>query len=432
MQPAADVARGTIGDLGLDPAQIAAVTTPSTLVAIIAGAGSGKTRVLTQRIAHRIGIGTADAAHTLALTFTREAAGELRRRLRRSGVRDHVEAGTFHSIALALLRQRWADRDQRPPTVVADHQRFLAEVAGGVPLNTLTTEREWSAARGIGAGGYVAAARAAGRHTPVPDRVAAALGAYEELKRRRGVVDFDDLLTIAAAELAADQAWADGVRWRFRHLLVDEAQDLNPLQHRLLALLDAGRGDLYLVGDPAQAIYSFNGSDPGLLVDIAERMPGIEIITLPSNHRSTPQIVAAGAAVLRAGGQPRPATASRPDGQVVRIVAADDETDEAAIVAELLRSLDPDDVRRSDVAVLARTNRQVASLAAALTAAGIPVAHRQLAPGSPLAAAVAAATRLPSASRLRGVGPRHARRSTGGRRGAGRAPGGRGRAGVPP
>ena len=104
------------GDDGLtSPDQLAAVTTPSTLVAVIAGAGSGKTRVLTRRIAHRIAIGTADARHTLALTFTREAAGELRRRLRRAGVRDHVEAGTFHSVALGLLRQRWLDLDRRPP-----------------------------------------------------------------------------------------------------------------------------------------------------------------------------------------------------------------------------------------------------------------------------------------------------------------------------
>src|SRR4051794_883848 len=155
--PAADSALG-----GLSPDQLAAVTTPSTLVAVIAGAGSGKTRVLTRRIAYRIATGTADARHTMALTFTREAAGELRRRLRRSGVRDHVEAGTFHAIALALLRQRWADLDRRAPTVVGDRQRLLTEVAAGIPLATLATEADWSAARGVSATAYPAAARAAG------------------------------------------------------------------------------------------------------------------------------------------------------------------------------------------------------------------------------------------------------------------------------
>ena len=119
---------------GLDPAQIEAVTTPSTLVAVIAGAGSGKTRVLTSRIAFRIAAGTADAAHTLALTFTREAAGELRRRLRRSGVHDHVEAGTFHAVALALVRQRRRDLDRPPLTVADDRDRLLAVVADGIPV----------------------------------------------------------------------------------------------------------------------------------------------------------------------------------------------------------------------------------------------------------------------------------------------------------
>ena len=388
---------------GLDPAQVTAVTTPSTVVAVIAGAGSGKTRVLTTRIAHRIAIDTATARHTLALTFTREAAGELRRRLRRSGVRDHVEAGTFHAVALDLLRQRWADLDRRPPTVVGDRERLLAEVAGGVPVAALATEADWAAARGVTAGEYVAAARAAGRRGAIPpDRVATALAAYETLKRRRGVVDLDDLLTIAARELVQDPAWADAVRFRYRHVVVDEAQDLNPVQHRLLDLLVGGRDDLYLVGDPAQAIYGFNGSDPGLLRDIATRLPGVEVIHLPTNHRSTPQVVAAGSAVLQAGGQPAVAVAVRGDGEATRILAADDEDHEAALVATLLRAADPVAVRAGTVAVLARTNAQLTRLSSALIGAGVPVMRRQLVPGSPLAGVVRAVTALPSASRLRG------------------------------
>ncbi|MET0323930.1 MAG: ATP-dependent helicase [Ilumatobacteraceae bacterium] len=407
MPPAAelipgDVPRPTSALSGLDPAQAAAVTTPSTLVAVIAGAGSGKTRVLTTRIAHRVAIGTADARHTLALTFTREAAGELRRRLRRSGVRDHVEAGTFHAVALALLRQRWADLDRRPPTVVGDRERLLAEVAGGVALPTLATEADWAAARGLRADEYVAAARAVGRRGPVPpDRIAAVLAAYETLKRRRGVVDLDDLLALASRELAANPQWADAVRFRYRHVLVDEAQDLNPLQHRLLEQIVGGRDDLYLVGDPAQAIYGFNGSDPGLLLDVAIRMPGVEIIHLPTNHRCTPQIVGAATAVLRAGGQDSDAESNRGDGPAVRIVAADDEDHEAALVATLVRSLDPWAVRSGAVAVLARTNAQVHRLTSSLTNVGIPIMRRKLSPGSPLATVVKSVTALPSATRLR-------------------------------
>jgi len=387
----------------LDPDQAAAVSTPSTLVAVIAGAGSGKTRVLTRRIAYRVAIRTADARHTLALTFTREAAGELRRRLRRAGLREHVEAGTFHSVALALLRQRWLDLDQRAPTVVGDRDRLLAEVAAGVPIATLVAEAQWAGARGVAADTYPAAARDAGRRAGVaPERVAECLSAYATLKRRRGVVDLDDLLATTIGELERDPRWAEAVRWRFRHVLVDEAQDLNPVQHRLLDLVVGGRDDLYLVGDPAQAIYGFNGSDPTLLSEISDRLPGIEVIRLPTNHRSTPQIVAAGAQVLTASHHEAEARSSRPDGAVVSIVATDDEEHEAGQVARLVHGLDPDLVRLGQVAVLARTNAQLGRLGRACTEAGLPLRRAALEPGSPLANAVRAATTLPSATRLRG------------------------------
>ncbi len=128
--------------------------------------------------------------------------------------------------------------------------------------------------------------------------------AYETLKRRRGVIDFDDVLSHTIRELEHSTDFADALRWRFRHVLVDEAQDLNPLQHRLVDLLRAGRDDLFLVGDPSQAIYGFNGADPTLLVDVENRFPGIEIIRLPMNHRCTPQIVQAGLHVLAVSEQP--------------------------------------------------------------------------------------------------------------------------------
>jgi DNA helicase II / ATP-dependent DNA helicase PcrA len=387
----------------LDPDQAAAVSTPSTLVAVIAGAGSGKTRVLTRRIAYRAATGTADAGHTLALTFTREAAGELRRRLRRGGLRERIEAGTFHAVALGLLRQRWIELDQRPPTVVGDRERLLAEVAAGVPVATLAAEADWAGARGVTAADYPEAARAAGRWVAASaDRVAECLSAYAGLKRRRGVVDLDDLLAISIAELERDPRWAEVVRWRFRHVFVDEAQDLNPAQYRLLELVVGGRDDLYLVGDPAQAIYAFNGSDPALLAEIGDRLPGIEIIRLPTNHRSTPQIVAAGAHVLRESGQDVDERSSRPDGASVSVVATANEIDEATQVAQLLRGVDPDLVRLGHVAVLARTNAQLVRIRKACTDAGVRLRRPALEPGSPLANAVRAVTALPSATRLRG------------------------------
>jgi DNA helicase-2/ATP-dependent DNA helicase PcrA len=145
----------------LDADQRAAVATESTLVAVIAGAGSGKTRVLTRRAAHRIATGTADAAHTLALTFTREAAGELRRRLVHLGVTDQITAGTFHAIAHQLLRQRWSDDDQAPRSVVTDRARLIGSlpmVAGkrtGADLHALVEDVSYASARGLSPDQYI-------------------------------------------------------------------------------------------------------------------------------------------------------------------------------------------------------------------------------------------------------------------------------------
>jgi ATP-dependent DNA helicase UvrD/PcrA len=389
-----------LGDL--DAEQRAAVTTPSTLVAVVAAAGSGKTRVLTRRIAYRVATGTAEARHTLALTFTREAAGELRRRLRALGLRESIEAGTFHSVALGILRQRWADEDRPAPNVTNDRHRLVAGIAGQCPVDTILTERSWCAARGVEPADYVDAARQANRRLgSAPAIIAQALAAYEEVKRRRGIVDLDDLLLLLNRELTADPAFAEVARWRFRHLHVDEAQDLNPVQYQLLHTLVAGRTDLFLVGDPAQAIYAFNGSDPSLLIDVDRHLPGIEIVRLTTNRRCTPQIVAAGAHVLRAAGDHRETVASRDDGDAVEVHAAADERAEADLVSRIVAAQPLHLLRSGEVAVLARTHQQLSLLRGALDGSGVEVRSQAIAPGSPLAAAVGTATALRSASRLR-------------------------------
>ena len=395
---------GLIADLDAD--QRAAVTTESHLVAVIAGAGSGKTRVLTRRIAYRIAIGTAEPRHTLALTFTREAAGEMRRRLLRLGLREHVEAGTFHSVMLGVLKQRWADTEQRPLTVVSDRRRLLGDSIDANDRRSLSAylaEIDWASARGIDAGMYPSAARRAQRHpAPGVDKCAEAYTSFQTLKRRRGVIDFDDVLAHTIRDLRRDAEFADTVRWRFRHLLVDEAQDLNPLQHTLVDLLRAGRDDLFLVGDPSQAVYGFNGADPALLVDVETRFPGVEIVRLPVNHRSTPQVVAAGVHVLTTSGQPSPLVSNRADGPTVEQIVADDELDEAKRTAQFILRCDPNLVRTGEVAVLARTNAQLTGFADALRGVGIAVRRSATTTGSPLQAAVRHAAALGSASRLRG------------------------------
>ena len=387
----------------LDADQRRAVTTESTLVAVIAGAGSGKTRVLTRRVAHRIATETATARHTLVLTFTREAAGELRRRLPALGLHERVEAGTFHSVLLGMLRQRLIDRGRPVPTVVQDRRRLVAESAGRRGLDDLVAEIDWAAARGIAPERYPEAARAAGRRPGVGvQAVAAAFEGYRTTKRQRGVIDLDDVLVMSIDALTHDGQFAEQVAWRYRHLLVDEAQDLNPLQHRIVELLRRGSSDLFIVGDPAQAVYGFNGADPGLLIDVSDRLPGIEIVRLPANHRCTPQVLDAGVHVLGVGQiEPTASLAVRGDGRPVRIVRCDDEHHEARTVAGIIRRLDPGLVAHNGVAVLGRTHAQLARIRDVLDEAGVGIRRRLDGPGSPYRDAVAAAVRQGSAAQLR-------------------------------
>jgi len=389
-----------LADLDVD--QQRAVTTDSRLVAVIAGAGSGKTRVLTRRVAYRVATGTADAAHTVVLTFTREAAGELRRRLPRLGITERVTAGTFHSVAQQLLRQRWLDLDEAPRTIVTDRKRIIREMRGGAGLDELVAELEWASARGVDRAGYEAAARRGERRTSIDvEQVTEVMAAYRREKRQRGVVDLDDLLSLTIEALEEDPEFAAATRWRYRHVLVDEAQDLNPLQHRLVDLLRLGVDDLFLVGDPAQAIYGFNGSDPAILRDVSERFPGIEVVRLPVNHRCTPQIVQVGTRALRAVDHDDRIESARPDGELVEIVHHDDEVAEAAWVASSVARLDPTLARTSQVAVLARTHAALGPTCDALVERGVPIRRLVDGPGSPFGPLLAAATRFKDSDLLR-------------------------------
>lgn len=366
---------------GLDPAQRAAVTSPEPLVAVLAGAGSGKTTVLARRIAHRVATGSASASHAVAITFTREAAAELRRRLRRLGLRDQVTAGTFHATAFGLLRQHWADRGRRAPTVVAERTRLVAEAATSSTarraIREIVGEIDWATARLVSPEHYPEQARARHRRTHVPaDVVAQVFADYQRLKVKRGVIDLDDLLSLCLAAGRDDSSFVDVVRWRFRHLHVDEAQDLNPLQLAVLDQWSGPRPDLFLVGDPCQAIYGWNGADPAALTEVHTRFPGVAIVRLDTNYRSTPQVVAAGRHVLRGSGLADDLVSGRPDGPRVRIVGYPDAAHEAAGVASLVRQLRLPGARWSSVAVLARTNAVAAQLADALEAANIPVRTR--------------------------------------------------------
>ena len=362
---------------GLTPAQAEAVTTPGQPLCILAGAGSGKTRVLTRRIAWRVTEGHAEAAHVLALTFTRRAADELSSRLVALGLRDHVATGTFHALAYAQLRRWWADGGRRPPALLDRKLRILVPMLPrrGSPSEPgaveVATEIEWAQARMVSPAGYEAAVAAAGRTPPLPAATVASLyERYEQEKRRKALVDFDDLLLQCAQAMETDTAFATTQRWRFRHLFVDEFQDVNPLQFRLLEAWRDGRDDLCVVGDARQAVYSWNGADPQYLTGFAQRFPGATVVHLDENHRSSPQILAVANSVLQGAGA-RPLRAAAADGPTPTVTAYATDGEEASAVTRALRRQGAAG-RWSDLAVLARTHAQLVAFEERLQAAAIP------------------------------------------------------------
>jgi DNA helicase II / ATP-dependent DNA helicase PcrA len=371
----------TDGDLlhGLTPAQREAVTSEAAPLCILASAGAGKTRVLTRRIAYRARFGGADGRHSVAVTFTRKAAGELQHRLAALGMRERVAAGTFHSLASGQLHRWWADRHQHPPSLLERKGRLLAPLASSrpgmaqVPVPDLAAQIEWAKARLIAPDQFERMVRAEARVLP-PNVSATAMAAlyarYEDEKRRRGLIDFDDLLLRAAEAIEGDSEFAGAQRWRWRHIYVDEFQDLNPLQHRLLLAWLGRSTDLCVVGDPDQSIYGWNGADPDLLAQVPSRWPSTGVVRLTTNHRCSPPIVAAAAAVL--GPRGSQLTSARPDGPAPEVRAFPSEAAEAAGIASGLRRAHAAGRRWSALAVLTRTNAQLIPIQRALAAAGVP------------------------------------------------------------
>ncbi|MHB1776555.1 MAG: ATP-dependent helicase [Acidimicrobiales bacterium] len=393
---------------GLTAAQREAVTATDRSLCVLAGAGTGKTRVLTLRVARRIDDGSAEADRVLVCTFSRKAASELRRRLWSLGVGAGVEAGTFHRTALGLLRQHRSDHGRPAPVVVADRRRLLmdhvvaAETGAGTPrpgrgrplvgaqrVGQLDAEIGWAKARLVPPEAYEAAARRARRKSPGgAARTAELYAAYEQTKRRRGALDLDDLLWECGDLLEDDPTFAAAVRWRFRHLFVDEMQDVNPAQFRFLQALLGGRADLFVVGDPHQSVYGWNGADPGLLERLPSLVPGTRVLRLDENHRCSPQVVAAASAALGLQADRAPAS-TRADGPLPRVVGHEDDLEEAAWVAHQAWLAHRPGRRWSQLAVLARTNAQLEVLADAFAAARIPVrrAGAEQAPGSDVSVA---------------------------------------------
>jgi len=380
----------------LTAAQRFAIESDDPMLCVLAGAGAGKTRVLTLRVARRVREGSIDADRTLVTTFSRKAADELRTRLWSLGV-SGVKAGTFHRTAFGLLREHRAQRGRPEPQLLADRRQLLAELATGDPrrVRSLDGEIGWAKARLVSPDRYEAEARRSKRRSGInTEQVAEIFTRYEAERTKRRLLDFDDLIVACADTLAGDTSFADAVRWRSRHLFVDEMQDVNPAQFRLLTSLLSDDPDLFVVGDPNQSVYGFNGADPTLLHRLPDLLRGTKVVRLDENHRCTPQVVAVATAVLREGnavvGEVEAPRSSRVDGPVPTVVAHATDADEAAWVVARARASRIPGRRWSSIAVLARTNAQLAVMQAAMETAGVPsqVAGSDLGPASDLRGSV--------------------------------------------
>ncbi|WP_028846871.1 ATP-dependent DNA helicase UvrD2 [Thermocrispum agreste] len=373
----------------LDPEQRAAVTAPRGPVCVLAGAGTGKTRTITYRIAHLVRSGHVAPSAVLAVTFTARAAGEMRARLRKLGV-EGPQALTFHAAALRQLRYFWPRIVGGPPWRLLDSKLPLVGRAAhrvGVDtdaemLRDLAGELEWAKASLISAEDYPSAVAQARRTTPeAPERIAEVYRVYEKLKVEERALDFDDLLLQTTAALEENAEVAEEFRDRYRCFVVDEYQDVTPLQQRLLDAWLGGRDDLTVVGDANQTIYSFGGASPRELLNFTRRYPHAQVIRLVRDYRSTPQVVTLankviGAARRRLPGSRLRLVGQRPDGPEPQFTEYDDEHAEAAGVAARIRELIDSGVAVNEIAVLFRVNVQSEAYEQALSEAGIPYVVR--------------------------------------------------------
>ena len=370
----------------LDPEQREVALALKGPVRVLAGAGTGKTRAITHRMAYGVATGIYNPTEVLAVTFTTRAAGEMRSRLRNLGA-GGVQARTFHSAALRQARYFWPRvyggelpvlTESKLPMLGNAARRNRVE-ADQATLRDLASEIEWAKVSNVRPDDYARVADARGRSVTGQDpaTVARVFAAYEQVKRDQGRMDMEDVLLCAAALLSEDERVAAEVRRQYRWFVVDEFQDVSPIQSALLDLWLGGRSDLCVVGDPAQTIYSFAGASSTYLTDFPRRHPGTQALELVRNYRSTPQVVDTAnrllAGTTSAGVQLR---AQREAGPEVTYTEHADEVAEGESVAAQILALRSAGTPMREVAVLFRINAQSEAFEEALAARGIPYVVR--------------------------------------------------------
>lgn len=375
---------------GLDEEQREVASTLTGPLCVLAGAGTGKTRAITHRIAYGVHSGVYSPQRLLAVTFTARAAAEMRSRLRDLGV-PNVQARTFHAAALRQLQFFWPQAIGGTLPSLLDHKaNMIAEASRRLRLSTdrasirdLAAEIEWAKVSMLTPANYLENAQ--GRGTPGGldlTAVARVFQAYEDIKTDRNVIDFEDVLLITVGILQEDPKVAATVREQYRHFVVDEYQDVSPLQQRLLDLWLGERDELCVVGDASQTIYSFTGASPKHLLGFKARYPKATVVKLIRDYRSTPQVVklandllgsrrSGGPAADAAWAPPLKLVAQRPAGPEPRFVECPDDEAEAAVVAGKIQELLKAGAKASEIAILFRTNGQSEAYEQALASAGI-------------------------------------------------------------
>lgn len=385
---------------GLDPEQRAVAEAVKGPVCVLAGAGTGKTRAITHRIAYATLTGVVTPQRVLAVTFTTRAAGELRSRLRQLGA-PGVQARTFHAAALRQLGYFWPRVvGGEPPKIIDSKIGLVADAARAcrlsfarTELRDLASEIEWAKVTQNRPEDYPAAVAGAGRRpsAEIVD-VARVYAMYEQLRRERNLLDFEGMLELTAAVLSEHREVANQVREQYRYFVVDEFQDVNPLQKMLLDTWLGDRDDLCVVGDPNQTIYSFTGASPSHLLGFTREHPDAKVIRLVRDYRSTPQVVRLANGVIgQARGSrltPSPPGDRPPGGYALELIAQraagpdpvfneyDDEIAEADDVARQARKLVDEGVPAREIAILFRINAQSEIYESALAAAGVPYVLR--------------------------------------------------------
>ncbi len=370
---------------GLDPEQREVATALHGPVCVLAGAGTGKTRAITHRIAYGVRAGILQPSSVLAVTFTNRAAGEMRGRLRQLGA-GGVQARTFHSAALRQLQYFWPKAvGGGLPRLIDRKIQLVADAAAACrirldrgELRDVAAEIEWSKVTQTVPADYAAAAAKTGRLSPRdPAEIAQLYATYEDLKRDRAVIDFEDVLLLTVAILQDRHDIAEQVRSQYQHFVVDEYQDVSPLQQRLLELWLGERDSLCVVGDASQTIYSFTGATPDHLLDFRTRHPGATVVKLVRDYRSSPQVVHLANGLLsqargRAADHRLELISQRAPGPEPVYAEYTDEPAEAEGAARRIRDLIASGIPAGEIAILFRTNSQSEIYEQALADAGVP------------------------------------------------------------